>query len=324
MDFALNADQQAILSAVEKILSQCAGPARATALNRDDRYDTQLQQRLDDAGFGSIASELATAQRSAGLEAALIVEVIARAGGVIASAAQMLVAPAVVPHPVSGPIALCTHGELSARVPLRYAAHATSLLVLHADQVRLMTLESGDMQAVRSSFGYPMGRAVDATRLATKLEGAEQLGSDAADAMANWWRLALAVEAVGTMDGALQHTIDYLKQRRQFGHAIASFQAIQHRLAHCAILVEASRWLAREAAYHGAPREAVAAAAAFALQAADQVFSETHQMSGAIGFTREFALHVWSMRLLALRQELGGVGAARRALVDARWGVHSR
>ncbi|HEY6131193.1 MAG TPA: hypothetical protein VIV27_04205, partial [Halioglobus sp.] len=79
-------------------------------------------------------------------------------------------------------------------------------------------------------------------------------------------------------------------------------------------------WLAREAAWHGAQPEGVAAAAAFALQAADQIFTETHQMSGAIGFTCEFDLHVWSMRLLALRQELDGVGGARRALVAARWG----
>jgi alkylation response protein AidB-like acyl-CoA dehydrogenase len=147
------------------------------------------------------------------------------------------------------------------------------------------------------------------------------LGPQAAQAMTNWWRLALAVEAVGTMDAALQHTVAYVKQRRQFGRAIGSFQAIQHRLSLCAIQVEASRWLAREAAYHGAQTEAVAAAAAFALHAADQIFTEAHQMSGAIGFTCEFDLHVWSMRLLALRQELNGVSGARRALVEARWGA---
>jgi len=121
------------------------------------------------------------------------------------------------------------------------------------------------------------------------------------------------------MDAALKHTIEYVKQRRQFGRAIGSFQAIQHRLALCAIQVEASRWLAREAAYHGAQPEAVANAAAFALQAADLLFTETHQMSGAIGFTREFNLHVWTMRLHVLRQELGNVNAHRRAVVEARW-----
>jgi alkylation response protein AidB-like acyl-CoA dehydrogenase len=192
--------------------------------------------------------------------------------------------------------------------------------VLGYGDVHVIPLASGDMESVRSSFGYPMGRLRDAERFQTLLDSGVNLGPQAALAMTNWWRLSLAVEAVGTMDAALQHTVDYLKQRRQFGRAIGSFQAIQHRLSLCAIQVEASRWLTREAAYHGAQAEGVAAAAAFALSAADQVFTETHQMSGAIGFTCEFNLHVWSMRLLALRQELDGVGGARRALVRARWG----
>ena len=320
MNFALNEDQQAILESVEKILTQHAGPARAISLNREGHYDTHLDQLLVEAGFTSIATDLATAARSAGLEAALVVESIARAGGVVASAAQILVAPAVCAESPSGPIALCTYSELSARVPLRFGAHANTLLVLAGNEVRLVPLDSGDMEPVRTSFGYPMGRAADPSRLSAKAQAGKVPGTGTADSMTNWWRLALAVEAVGTMDAALQHTTAYLKQRRQFGHSIASFQAIQHRLAQCAIQVEASRWLAREAAYHGAQAEAVAAAAAFALQAADLVFTETHQMSGAIGFTCEFDLHVWSMRLLALRQELGGVGGARRALVEARWG----
>lgn len=320
MNFALNEDQQAILESVEKILAQHAGPARAIELNRQGHYDTQLEQLLDDAGFSSIATDLATDERIAGLEAALVVEAIARAGGVVASSAQMLVAPAVCKQPGSGPIALCTRSDLDAHVPLRFGAHANTLLVLGDNNVQLIPLDSGVMETVRSSFGYPMGRVADPKQFASKAQASERLGPDATIAMTNWWRLALAVEAVGTMDAALQHTIDYLKQRRQFGRTIASFQAIQHRLAQCAIQVEASRWLTREAAYHGAQCEAVAAAAAFALQAADQVFTETHQMSGAIGFTCEFDLHVWSMRLLALRQELGGVGGARRALVEARWG----
>jgi alkylation response protein AidB-like acyl-CoA dehydrogenase len=319
LNFALNEDQQAILESVQRILAQHAGPARAIALNREGHYDTELQQLLDSSGFSTIATDLATAGRLAGLEAALIVEAIARAGGVVSSAAQLLVAPAVSAHALAGPIALCTQSDLSAAVPLRFGAHATTLLLLGDNYVQPIALQSGDMEAVRSSFGYPMGRVAAPERLLARTNDA-RLGPDAAAAMANWWRLSLAVEAVGTMDAALQHTIDYLKQRRQFGRSIASFQAIQHRLAQCAIQVEASRWLSREAAYHGAQAEAVAAAAAFALQAADQVFTETHQMSGAIGFTCEFDLHVWSMRLLALRQELGGVGGARRALVEARWG----
>lgn len=321
MNFALNEEQQAILESVQRILAQHAGPARAIELNRDGLYDHALQELLDSSGFSTVATDFATTERLAGLEAALVVESIARAGGVVASAAQMLVAPAVYGSAVTAPIALCTQVDLATRVPLRFAAHARTLLVLGDADVQLIPLESGDMESVRTSFGYPMGRLASPERLTALQQRAESLGTDAALAMSNWWRLALAVEAVGTMDAALQHTIEYLKQRRQFNRTIASFQAIQHRLAQCAIQVEASRWLTREAAYHGAQTEAVAAAAAFALHAADLVFTETHQMSGAIGFTCEFNLHVWSMRLLALRQELGGVGGARRALVEARWGA---
>jgi alkylation response protein AidB-like acyl-CoA dehydrogenase len=320
VDFELNEDQQAITEAIDRLLAQHAGAARAIELNREGRYDESLHEALATAGFSTIATDLAGDNGLAGLEAALIVEAIARAGGVVASAAQMLVAPAVCEAAIDAPIALCTLDDLAKPVPLRFGAHARTLLVLGHGDVHVIPLGSDDMDAVRSSFGYPMGRLRHAGRLPALLSGGETLGTQAALAMTRWWRLSLAVEAVGTMDAALQHTVDYLKQRRQFGRAIGSFQAIQHRLSLCAIQVEASRWLAREAAYHGAQDEAVAAAAAFALNAADQVFTETHQMSGAIGFTCEFNLHVWSMRLLALRQELDGVGGARRALVRARWG----
>ena len=319
MNFDLNEDQQAIAQAIEKILAQYAGPARAIELNRSNRYDDALHEVLISSGFSSIASDLASDKGPAGLEAALIVEAIARAGGVVASAAQILVAPALKQTGLAGPIALCTEQDVSNPLPIRFGAHARYLLVLREDEVSLVTLQAGDLEPVRSSFGYPMGRVVNIDRCNDVISSVS-LGSRAVAIMKNWWRLSLAVEAVGTMDAALHNTVEYLKQRRQFGRAIGSFQAVQHRLSLCAIQLEASRWLSREAAYHGAQDETVAAAAAFALDAADQVFTETHQLSGAIGFTHEFDLHVWSMRLLALRQELDGVGGARRALVAARWG----
>jgi alkylation response protein AidB-like acyl-CoA dehydrogenase len=323
MDFELNEDQQAILESVERLLAQSAGPARAIELNRDGLYDDRLHAQLEESGFFSIARDLATDQGPAGLEAALVVESIARAGGVVAAGAQILVAPAVTDQSMKSPIALCTLDNLAKPVPLRYGAHAETLLVLAADEVHVIPLTEGEFEPVRTSFGYPMGRLAEANRFWDLSEAGGRLSSNAAGKMTNWWRLSLAIEAVGTMDAALRHTVDYLKQRRQFGRTIGSFQAVQHRLSNCAIQLEASRWLAREAAYHGAQTEAVAAAAAFALDTADLLFTETHQLSGAIGFTCEFDLHVWSMRLLALRQELDGVGGARRALVEARWGKAS-
>jgi alkylation response protein AidB-like acyl-CoA dehydrogenase len=121
------------------------------------------------------------------------------------------------------------------------------------------------------------------------------------------------------MDAALRFTVGYLREREQFGRAIGSFQGVQHRLAGCAVAIEGSRWLVYEAAAGGAQGEAAACAASYALAAAGRVHRETHQLSGAIGYTTEHDLHVWSMRLQALRLELGGPGAQLRALARQRW-----
>lgn len=304
MDFELNEDQQAILEAVNRLLEQHAGPARAVQLFATQDYDQALDQALFEAGFVSIRNDAGP------LEAALVVEAIARHAGLCSAAAELLVAPVLANENITGPIALATQQTLHA--PLRYGAHAKQLILLTDSHAQLITLKKDDVESVKSNFGYPMGKII-------RPVSGKSFGKDTAETLKRWWRLSLAIEAVGTMDAALKHTVDYVKQRRQFGKAIGSFQAIQHRLSMCAIQVEASRWLAREAAYHNAPAEAVANAAAFALSAADLLFTETHQMSGAIGFTREFNLHVWSMRLHTLRQEMGGLGAHRKAIVDARW-----
>ena len=151
------------------------------------------------------------------------------------------------------------------------------------------------------------------------LRRGDALGPGSGMRLANLWRVALAAEAVGAMRAALAITVEYAKRRRQFGRAIGSFQAVQHRLAECFVWAEGARWLALEAAWAGAPAEAAATAAAHALAAAGRVFDETHQLSGAMGYTREHDLHVFSMRLPALRLELGGVAAQRRAVAEARW-----
>jgi alkylation response protein AidB-like acyl-CoA dehydrogenase len=315
MDFELDSDQQAIADAVDALLSRHAGPARAIALAEDAAYDEPLEASLVDAGFGDVAA----AAGAGPLVAALIVEAVAAAAGTVGFAARALVAPALGLSgddlSRAGPVAVC---EARPRGPVRYAAAARTLLVLDraADVARVVALAPGVSEPVRSSFGYPMGWLPEGLG-----ETGESLGPGTGTTLERWWRLALALEAVGTMAACLDVTTRYVSDRKQFGQPIGSFQAVQHRLAELAIEIEASRWLAREAAWQGAPAEAVATAAGYALSAAGSVFSETHQLSGAIGFTREHDLHVFSMRLQALRLELGGVGAHRRAAAAARWGA---
>lgn len=305
MDFELSDDQRAILEAVDALLERHAGPERAIALAAKSQYDGAVEAALDDAGFFSLAGE------AGAVEAALLVEAAARAGAVAAVGARALVAPKVAPRDLAGPVALAVAGR---DVPVRFAAHARSVLVLDGDVARCVELGLGDAIPVRSSFGFPMGRIAART-----LAGGEPLGEGSGDRLRRWWRVATAVETAGTLRAALDVTLRYVRERRQFGRAIGSFQGVQHRLAHVDVQTEGVRWLALEAAGLDAPEELAAVAGAHAAAAAKSVFDETHQFSGAMGFTREHDLHVWSMRLQALRLELGGVEAHRLAVADARW-----
>ena len=306
MDFEPNDEQRAILGALGQLLEQHAGAQRAIELDRKAEYDVALEAALADAGFTGIA----LAEGTGFLEAALVVEAVARAGGAIGIGAAALVGPGVTGRELPGPVAIKAADHTG---PVRFAAHARTLLVDGGEQARLVPLEAGDAAPVASNFMYPMGRVnVSRTR-------GEPLGPGSGERLRSWWRVAVAAEAVGAMGAALDVTIEYVKRRRQFGRAIGSFQAVQHRLAQCAVLKEGSRWLVYEAAARGAPADAAAAAAAHTTAAANRVFAETHQFTGAMGFTREHDLHVWSMRLQALRLEAGGAAGHRRAAAGARW-----
>jgi alkylation response protein AidB-like acyl-CoA dehydrogenase len=307
VDFRPSEEQRAIAEAVAALLAKHAGWERAAALAARGAYDFELEQALAGAGF----LEVALGEETGALEAALVVEAVARAAGAVAAGAAALALPIALGRALPGPVALADAAHPG---PVRFAAHARTLVLLRGEGAHAVTLAPGAVSAVASSFGYPMGDVA-----ALREAAGEQLGAGAAARLRDAWRVALAVETAGTMAGALDATLAYLKQRRQFGRAIASFQAVQHRLAACAVQVEGARWLAFEAAARGAPREAAALAAAHASFAAKRVFAETHQLSGAIGYTREHPLHVFSMRLQALRLELGGAAAHARAAAQARW-----
>lgn len=311
MDFALTEEQQAVLEAVDQLLARHAGPARAVALTEQGGADEPLFAALVEAGFAGIVSGEGTGT----LEAALIVERVARAAGTTPAAASILVAPALCGAEVPGPVALATVDEAG---PVRFAPGARTLLVLDCDEVRRVALEAGDVKPVASNFGFPFGRVREEAR-----RRGEPVGAGAGPTLSAWWRIGLAAEALGAMQAALDYTVAYLREREQFAQPIGAFQAVQHRLADCAVRIEGTRWLVYEAAAGEPSPEAAATVASYAALAAGQVHRETHQLSGAIGYTTEHDLHVWSMRLQALRLELGGASAHLRALARARWNAPS-
>lgn len=305
MDLELDDDQRAVQEAVAALLEQHIDLDRTTTLAAEGRVDTVLREELSEAGFLALALD----DETTWLDAALLVEAVAHRGGLIDVGAAALVAPAVCGRSLPGPVALIGRDH---RGPVRFGPQARSALVEHEAGVRLVALE-GTGEPLETNFGWPVGPVSgDLTR-------GEELGAEAIPRLHRFWRLALAAECVGAMRAALETTVAYVKERRQFGRSIGSFQAIQHRLAELSVLIDGGRWLVYEAAYQDADAERVAVAAAQVTHTAERVFAETHQLTGAMGYTREHVLHLWTMRLPVLRLELGGAREHRLAAARARW-----
>jgi len=106
-------------------------------------------------------------------------------------------------------------------------------------------------------------------------------------------RHSIGAQALGIAQGALDATIAYVKERQQFGKAIAEFQGVQFMLADMAMKVEAARHLVYAAAgkvERGEPDKSFASSAAktFASDVAMEVTTDAVQLFGGAGYTRDF------------------------------------
>jgi acyl-CoA dehydrogenase-like protein len=118
-------------------------------------------------------------------------------------------------------------------------------------------------------------------------------------------RAAIAAEAVGIAQRALDFGIEHAKTRMQFGKPIGTYQAVSHPLAQTYTDVELARSLAYWAAWCIAEEDdqaaiAAAAAKAFCSEAAVAACERSIQVHGGIGFTWEHALHRYYKRALWL------------------------
>ena len=128
--------------------------------------------------------------------------------------------------------------------------------------------------------------------------------------------LATAAQLVGAAEALLHSTVDYAKQRSQFGRVIGSYQAIKHKLADVHIAIELARPLVYGAALSLEPRD-VSAAKAAASEAGLLAARSALQTHGAIGFTGEHDLSLWLLRVQALRSAWGDPEAHRRRVLEA-------
>jgi alkylation response protein AidB-like acyl-CoA dehydrogenase len=207
-------------------------------------------------------------------------------------------------------LASTVDGESPEAVAIDTQGAARALLLLfNAERVLLAHVEL-DAAVTGLDFTRPSRRAgpgsavvmVEATRAIT------------ADDLTRWTALGLALtcaDLVGIMRGAVQLACDYAVQRRQYGTAIGSFQAVQHMLADAYVVMEGSRSVTLHAAWavDALPaHDALAAAAvakAYCTRAAREVCETVIQVHGGLGNTWECLAHVFLRRALLSSDILG-------------------
>lgn len=146
------------------------------------------------------------------------------------------------------------------------------------------------------------------SQVAPAVSGALQIGA-----------MLLAAEQLGVAERCLEMTVEYLRERRQFGRLIGSYQALKHRAADLWVLVTQARAVARyaaECATVGAADLPLAAALAQAhcSATAQRAGEECLQMHGGIGFTWEQPVHLYLKRAKAAAIAFGTPDRHRAAL----------
>jgi alkylation response protein AidB-like acyl-CoA dehydrogenase len=150
------------------------------------------------------------------------------------------------------------------------------------------------------------GVEVDADAVIGEVDG----GRTVLNRMLNAGRTAASAEMLGVGGGAMDMTVGYLKERKQFGVPIGSFQALQHRAAHLYSELEVARAAVLKAqqlldAGDGKADEAVSVAKAMAGLASTLAVQEGVQMHGGIGMTDEYDIGFYMKRGRVLAEMFG-------------------
>jgi alkylation response protein AidB-like acyl-CoA dehydrogenase len=316
MDFTTTPRQAELIAQVDRVVEETGGLERVRAFAFKQRLDIELERAL--------AAVIHPGELTL-LERVLIAERLAWAGAATTFGLRAVVlggtvlGDAVLADAVLADAVLANTGPAGARQGLavvdryrgglaRYAADAAALLVLNGDEANLVELAPGQVEAVPSGAGFPLGRVPAALLEAGRPVEARGLRAR--------WALAVAAELGGVAQAVVELTAAHLRERVQFGRPLAQFQALRHRVANLAVDAEATRWMAREAAYSGQARP-MWLAAAYAAAAGAALSPDAVQLWGARGFVYEFGVSNLIMRLQGLRLELGSADRLAESVLAA-------
>ena len=318
MDFRFTAEQLEFRDTVANFLAkECTPEHLRKLLKADVRHSPERWQGLADLGLTGFF----VPEDLGGLDlTAVDFVLIAEACG-LAALPENLVEQAAVSAPI---LARCPASPARDEILSKFATGQVQMcmpvpgmrIVLDADIANLVIFSNPEGQvltAPREAFSVKPVESIDPFRRLFELErgpGVIQL-ADGAFGQKLWAEalersaLFAAAQLVGLAQGMINMAVAYAKERKQFGQAIGSFQAVKHHLATAQVAVEFARPAVYGAAYavtHDIAHAAAAVshakiAAGDAAMAASKIAIQVH---GAMGYTFEVDLHLWMKRAWAL------------------------
>ena len=317
MDFDLTDDQKEIKNVARELLTARSPLSKVREAAEAGAYDRELWQEIVGLGWPGIAvAERYGGQELGAVELAVLLEEL---GYACAATPFLSTAVAAAAIQAAGSdeqrerwLPGLASGELTAGVgwaDLAADAEGAAVVVL---------LDGQEARLVADPQTEPLV-TIDPTRRFARVDGdGEPLAAGAAGRVLG----AVAAEIVGVCQRALEMTLEYVKERKQFGVPVGSFQAVSHRCAQMLLYTESARSTAYYAAWaadadQSRLTEAAALAAAAAATGGREVTGSAIQAHGGIGFTWEADVHWFYKRAQLDAALLGGASRHHAALTHA-------
>ncbi|HUA74122.1 MAG TPA: acyl-CoA dehydrogenase family protein [Solirubrobacteraceae bacterium] len=324
MDFGLTDDQREIQRTARDMLAGRASAARVREYAEARTSDEALWKELSELGWPGIAvSEQYGGQGLGQVELSILCEELGRSLAPVPFLPSVMAAT-VLEHGGSDEqrerwLPGLASGELVGA--LGSAADGNAELVIGAPEAQVIVLVEADGSARAIAAGdaelTPI-ESIDPTRSAAAVNAPGEEGT-LPDGCAGLGRALISVssELVGVCDRALAMTVEYVKDRKQFGVPVGSYQAVSHRCAQMLLETEKARSTAAFAAWTADAdperlSEAAAMAKAAASDAGREVTASAIQMHGGIGFTWEADVH-WLFKRAQMDATLLGGAKRHRA-----------
>jgi alkylation response protein AidB-like acyl-CoA dehydrogenase len=325
MDFGFSDDQRDIQRTARDLLAERAKPERVREHAESGKTDAALWKELCELGWPGIAiSEEYGGQGLGRIELSILCEELGRSLAPVPFLPSVMAATLIeqagspeqrerwLPGLASGE----TVGALAA------ASDGIGELVISGAEAQVIVLIEDDgsarvldaAQAEVSPF-----TAIDPTRSAARVSDPDDNGEQLPDGCVGLAHALVATssELVGVCDRALHMTLEFVKDRKQFGVPVGSYQAVSHRCAQMLLDTEKARSMTAFAAWTADSdpeqlAEAAAMAKAAASDAGREVTAAAIQMHGGIGFTWEADVH-WLYKRAQLDAALLGGASRHRA-----------